>query len=95
MRVNLFATLRHAVGQKTIHLEVPKGCSAQTVLDVLFESYPVLIPLMLDEDRNLSRFVHMFINGRSAVLLPLGLNTTVDGSETLDFFPAVAGGSGS
>ena len=50
------------------------------------------MPLMLNEDKDLSRYVHMFINGRSAVLLSEGLETKLDGTESIDFFPAVAGG---
>ena len=52
-----------------------------------------LVPLMLDEEQKLSRYIHMFINGRGVVHLPQGLQTRLRAEDTINFFPAVAGGA--
>ncbi len=92
MQVNFFATLRYAVGQKTIEVDLPAQSEAQEVLDAVLEAHPALVPLMLDEEGRLSRYVHMFINGRGVVHLPDKLGTRLKAGDTIDFFPAVAGG---
>lgn len=92
MRVNFFATLRHAVGEKTIEVDLPEDSSAREVLDAALSAHPALVPLMLDPQGELSRYVHMFINGRGVVHLPDGLETKLKPGDAIDFFPAVAGG---
>ena len=36
--------------------------------------------------------IHLFVDGRSSKWLPDGMKTRVDGSQMIEFFPAVAGG---
>ena len=91
MRVSFYATLRKIVGTK--HVELPLAeASLQEVLDTVLATHPELKDELLDESGQLSRYIHLFVDGRSSKFLPEGLSTRVDGSQTVEFFPAVAGG---
>jgi len=92
MRISFYATLRKIVGQKHIELEMPSRCSLSQILAAVVEAYPDLAEEVLDEKGELDRFIHLFVNGRSSKFLPEGMDTVVDGSQTIEFFPAVAGG---
>jgi molybdopterin synthase sulfur carrier subunit len=47
---------------------------------------------LLDEAGELLGHIHVFINGRDAPYLDDGLETTLAAGDTVDVFPAVAGG---
>jgi molybdopterin synthase sulfur carrier subunit len=36
--------------------------------------------------------IHVFVNGRQSVFLPMGLETLVSSEDVLDVFPPVGGG---
>ncbi|NNL84342.1 MAG: MoaD/ThiS family protein [Myxococcales bacterium] len=92
MQVNFFATLRSAVGQKTVEIPTESGDTVGSLLRRVLATYPDLEPLMLDDEGELSRYVHIFVNGRGVVHLPQRLDTPLAEDHTIDFFPAVAGG---
>jgi molybdopterin synthase sulfur carrier subunit len=92
MRVSFYATLRKIVGQKHVDLPLPERCTLGEILDVVVDTFPDLREEVLDEDGELDRYVHLFVNGRSSKFLADGMSTVVDGSQTIEFFPAVAGG---
>ena len=92
MRVSCYATLRKIVGQKHVDLPLPERCTLREILDVVVDTFPDLREEVLDEDGELDRYVHLFVNGRSSKFLADGMATVVDGSQTIEFFPAVAGG---
>ena len=92
MRISFYATLRKIVGQKHVDLPLPDRASLHEILEAVVETYPDLREEVLDEKGELDRFVHLFVNGRSSKFLPEGMDTIVDGSQTIEFFPAVAGG---
>ena len=46
---------------------------------------------MLDADGGISRHVHVFIDGRSAIWLAEGKATRIEATHQVEFFPAVAG----
>lgn len=92
MRISFYATLRKIVGQKHIDLPLPAECSLRQVLEAVVGAHPDLREEVLDENGELDRFVHLFVDGRSSKFLPEGMDTMVDGSQTIEFFPAVAGG---
>jgi molybdopterin synthase sulfur carrier subunit len=92
MRISFYATLRKIVGQKHIELPLPDSVSLQEILDAVVAAYPDLREEVLDDAGQLDRYVHLFVNGRSSKFLPEGMATIVDGSQTVEFFPAVAGG---
>lgn len=92
MRISFYATLRKIVGQKHVDVVLPDACSLREILAAVVAAYPDLAEEVLDEAGELDRYVHLFVNGRSSKFLPEGMDTVVDGSQTIEFFPAVAGG---
>ncbi|MBB84011.1 MAG: ubiquitin-like small modifier protein 1 [Myxococcota bacterium] len=92
MRIGFYATLRKIVGEKYVELALPEPCTLQQILDAVVASYPDLAEEILDESGGLDRYIHLFVDGRSSKYLEDGLATEVDGTRTIEFFPAVAGG---
>jgi molybdopterin synthase sulfur carrier subunit len=92
MRVSFYATLRKIVGQKTVDIGLSEDPKLQDLLDEVLAAYPYLREDLLDEAGQLSRHVHLFVNGRSSKYLSEGMATPIDASQKIEFFPAVAGG---
>ena len=92
MRIGFYATLRKIVGEKYVELPLPTPCTLQQIVDAVVAAYPDLAEEILDEDGGLDRYIHLFVDGRSSKYLENGLSTEVDGSQSIEFFPAVAGG---
>jgi len=49
MEINLYATLRPIVGQKTIEVELMPGANAQDLIEALVAKYPSMDPELLDK----------------------------------------------
>lgn len=92
MRISFYATLRKIVGRKTVELPLSDPCTLKDVLDAVVAAYPELADEVLDDTGGLDRYVHLFVDGRSAKYLAEGMATRVDASQSIEFFPAVAGG---
>lgn len=92
MRVSFYATLRKIVGTKHVELDVSDRPDLGEILAAVLHAYPALEEELLDETGGLSRHIHLFVNGRSSKWLPDGMKTRVEANETIEFFPAVAGG---
>ncbi|MBK7895904.1 MAG: ubiquitin-like small modifier protein 1 [Candidatus Promineifilaceae bacterium] len=92
MKVHFFATLRQIVGQKTVEIDLPENSSVQDFLEIIVTQYPPMRKELLDENGNLYRHVHVFVNGRDAPFLKHGMNTIIQPDDTLNVFPAVGGG---
>ncbi len=92
MKVNFFATLRQVTGQKSVEFDLPEYVTAQQVLDAVIERYPAMRRDLLDENGQLHRHCHMFINGRGVPFLLEKMNTVVKPGDTVNIFPAVGGG---
>ena len=92
MRVSFYATLRKVVGTKTVDIALPESATLQDLLDVVLRTYPDLAEDLLDETGQLSRHVHLFVNGRSSKYLKDGLASRIEADQKIEFFPAVAGG---
>jgi molybdopterin synthase sulfur carrier subunit len=92
MKVSFYATLRKIVGEKTVDIRLPDDPRLQDLLDEVLATYPALREDLLDDAGELSRHVHLFVNGRSSKYLSDGLATPIDTSQKIEFFPAVAGG---
>lgn len=92
MKVNFFATLRQITGQKSVEFDLPEYVTAQQVLDAVIERYPAMRRDLLDENGQLHRHCHMFINGRGVPFLLEKMNTVVNPGDTVNIFPAVGGG---
>ena len=92
MQVSFFATLREIVGARRVELALPDGASLQVILESVLRDYPQLRDELTDETGELSRHVHLFVDGRSSRYLPEGMATVVAAGQKVEFFPAVAGG---
>lgn len=92
MKIGFFATLRPIVGGKFVDVDLPAEATVADLLDHLFERFPGLKEPMLDEDGNLSRRIHIFLDGRGVIYLEQGLETPLGAAQRIDIFPAVAGG---
>lgn len=92
MRVSFYATLRKIVGTKHIELDVSDAPDLHEILRSTLNAHPALREELLDETGELSRHIHLFVDGRSSKWLPEGMNTRVDAEQSIEFFPAVAGG---
>ena len=92
MKVSFYATLRKIVGEKTVDIRLPENPRLRDLLDEVLSTYPGLREDLLDDSGELSRHVHLFVNGRSSKYLSAGLETPIEVSQKIEFFPAVAGG---
>ena len=69
MKISFFATLRPIVGQKTVEFELPPGTTVRQMVEIVVTRYPLMRAELLDEQGNLWRHVHVFVNGRDAPYL--------------------------
>ena len=51
MEINLYATLRPIVGQKTIEFELKPGANAKDLIEAPVAKYPSMDPELLDKNR--------------------------------------------
>ena len=65
--------------------------SIRQIIDNLVEDYPNFVERILDEEKNLQRFVNIFLDDEDIRFLE-GLETEVSEGQTLSIVPAVAGG---
>ncbi len=91
MRVRVYATLRPIVGGRTVELPLAPGATIRDLVDDMVGRWPELAALML-EDGELSRRVHVFVDGRSSRHLAEGADTVLRDDQEIDVAPAVAGG---
>jgi molybdopterin synthase sulfur carrier subunit len=92
MKVNFHATLRQITGRKTVEFDLPEGTTVGGLLATVVERYPEMREKLFHEDGTLLGNVHVFINGRDAPFLDRRLATALEETDTVDVFPAVAGG---
>ena len=91
MRVRVYATLRPIVGGRDADVPIEPGATVRDLVLCMVERWPELEPLLLTEG-NLSRRVHVLVDGRSARHLPDGADTVLEDGQEIDVAPAVAGG---
>lgn len=92
MKINFFATLRQITGQKTVEFEIPEGTAVMDLVEIVVTRFPPMRAELLDENGQLYRHVHVFVNGRDAPYLENGLETTIKPTDVVNIFPAVGGG---
>jgi molybdopterin synthase sulfur carrier subunit len=92
VKVSFYATIRAIVGAKTLEIDLPEESTIQDLLDRLTERCPPLAEKMYDPAGKLTRSVQVFIDGRNAFHLPDGLETKLRADQSVDIFPAIAGG---
>ncbi len=91
MDVAFYATLRQAVGQKTVQFDLPGAATVKTLLDAVTVRYPSLGPLIWQPDGTLGDYIKVFVNGREIRHLQM-LDTPLPREASIDIFPPVAGG---
>ena len=91
MRVRVHATLRPIVGGRDAEVPIEPGATVRELVLRMVERWPELAPLLLT-DGDVSRRVHVFVDGRSARHLPDGADTVLENGQEVDIAPAVAGG---
>jgi len=92
MRVHFYATLRAVVGQKTIELDLPEGTRAIDLARAIAKRWPELASRVIDDAGEISRQVHLMVDGRNVRWLPDGSATPLRADATIDVFPPSAGG---
>ncbi len=92
MQVNFYATLRPIVGSRTVQFDVDENITVQQLVDAVVTRFPRLRQELLNDNGDLYPHVHVFVNGRDAPYLPDGVETLIQPGDTIDIFPAVAGG---
>ena len=92
MKVHFHATLRQITGRRSVEFDLPAGTTVDGLLAAVVERYPEMREKLLHEDGTLRGNVHVFINGRDAPYLDRKLDTRLEEEDTVDLFPAVAGG---
>ena len=92
MIINFFATLRPIAGQKKVTFDIPEGTTVRDLVEIVVTRFPPMRAELLDEEGNLWRHVHVFVNGRDAPYLENGLQTAVNQDDVVNIFPAVGGG---
>jgi molybdopterin synthase sulfur carrier subunit len=92
LQVRFYATFRPIVGGKTVEVAVPAGASVRELVEAIVARFPAMGPILLDATGEIPRGVHVFVNGRGAGYLPDGWQTRLTPDDSIDLFPAVAGG---
>lgn len=92
MKVKFYATLREIVGQKSVDFPLNEGDTVNELMKKIIDRYPDLETKLLDEDGELLRYVHFFVNGRDLPYLEKGMETELSDDDTISVFPAVGGG---
>ncbi len=92
MQVNFYATLRDIVGQKRVDFPDHDGATVGGLIREMITRYPRLQQELLDENGGLHPHVHVFVNGREALLLERQLETALRPEDVVNVFPALGGG---
>ncbi len=91
LHVKVYATLRPVVGGRSVELPLEEGATVRDLVDCMVARWPELEVMMI-EDGEVSRRVHVFVDGRSARHLPDGAETVLLEGQEIAVSPAVAGG---
>jgi sulfur-carrier protein len=93
MQVKFFATLRQIVQSSVLTVDMGGPASVRDLLAEMVRRYPALQPELFNEQGQLHQHVNIFVGGREATFLENGLDTVLNGDETVGIFPAVGGGA--
>ena len=92
MHVNFYADLRPLAGGKTVQVNLATPLTARQALETITNARPALAEKIWQTPGTIYEHIHIFIDGRQSVFLPLGLETPLQADSTLDVFPPVGGG---
>ena len=89
--MKVHATIREIVGGRFVDLPLEEGASVRDLVARMVERWPELTDMMW-QDGEISRRVHVFVDGRSSRHLPDGSNTVLRKDQQIVVSPAAAGG---
>jgi molybdopterin synthase sulfur carrier subunit len=92
VQVRFYATLRPLAGGRSLEIALPEAATIQALVEAVVTQHPALGEVLLDPHGAVPRGVHVFVNGRGAGYLPKGYATQLLEDDSVDIFPAVAGG---
>ena len=92
MRVNYYATLRHAVGKKTEIIDLKGSQTLGNLLHIIVEAHPSLTNELFDADGTLQGHIRIFINGEDVSYQEVISELAVGQEDKVDIFPAIGGG---
>lgn len=92
LKVNFYATFRMITGIKTVEFDLPNGSTIRDLINRIITKFPAFAGQLIDDQGEMFRHIHVFINGRDTYYLHEGLETILQQNEKIDIFPPVAGG---
>ena len=92
MQVHFYATLRPLAGGRSLEIALPKTATIQALVEAVVALRPALGDVLLDPHGSVPRRIHVFVNGRGTGYLPNGFATRLAEDDSVDIFPAIAGG---
>ncbi len=91
MQIHLYATLRLKTGRAAVEVQAGPGDTVRDAIHELLDRHPVLSTDVLTDKGELTRHIHVFLDGRNVRLLD-GLDTVIRQGDKLEIFAAVGGG---
>ena len=93
MKVSFYASLRQAVGQKSIEISISNGVTVRELVSEIIKRIPSLERELIDDHGELFEHIHVVVNGRDVRHLEGGLDRELLPDDQVSVFPAVSGGS--
>ena len=93
MKVSFYASLRQAVGQKSIEISISNGVTVRELVSEIIKRIPSLERELIDDHGELFEHIHVVVNGRDVRYLEGGLDRELLPDDQVSVFPAVSGGS--
>jgi MoaD family protein len=87
LSVNFYASLRKIAGTKTVDLQLPAQATISNILEAVINRYPQMQIKLLNENGQLDRRAHIYVNGRNCLLLEKGLEASPNNEDAIDIFP--------
>jgi molybdopterin synthase sulfur carrier subunit len=92
VQVRFYATLRPIAGARSLEIALPEAATVHALIEAVAAQHPALGEVLLDSQGAVPRGIHVFVNGRGAGYLPNGYASRLAKDDSVDIFPAVAGG---
>ena len=91
VKVKTYATLREVTGGVIHYVDIGENATLKDALDRLFNKFPDLKGILIDESGNIKEGYRVLINGREALHIN-GLESKVKQGDEIAIFPPIAGG---
>jgi len=92
VQVNLYASLRQGVGQKSIDLNLPQPVSVRELILKILGEYPGLEAELADDTGELHAHIQILVNGSDIRYLDGNLIKLLEDGDQVSIFPALGGG---